>query len=72
MNERDFCYWLQGFFELAEAEELNREQLKAIKEHLQLVFDKEASPYRILSKDEMVDVPLINCSSVWPRSTYEK
>jgi len=57
MKAGDFCYWLQGFFELTEAEELNREQLKAIKEHLQLVFDKKTSTYRILSKDDMVDVP---------------
>lgn len=41
MNERDFCYWLQGFFELNNVEEVNKEQVEVIKEHLKLVFTKE-------------------------------
>ena len=38
MNERDFCYWLQGMFELQTPAMLNAEQTKLIKEHLELVF----------------------------------
>lgn len=41
MNETEFTYWLQGFFELSNAEELTREQVKIIKDHLSLVFDKK-------------------------------
>lgn len=41
MNPRDFCYWLQGFFEIGGAGELSAEQVSVIKEHLQLVFKKE-------------------------------
>lgn len=40
MNERDFYYWLQGFFELSGAKELNKRQVKMIKEHMELVTNK--------------------------------
>lgn len=40
MNERDFAYWLQGFFELTNTETLSAEQVRVVKEHLALVFDK--------------------------------
>ena len=42
MNTQDFCYWLQGYFELSQIDEgLSTEQVVVIKEHLQLVFKKE-------------------------------
>ena len=44
MNTQDFCYWLQGYFELAMTptkEGLTPQQVEVIKEHLQLVFKKE-------------------------------
>lgn len=42
MNTQDFCYWLQGYFELSGVDEgLFKEQVLVIKEHLQLVFKKE-------------------------------
>lgn len=46
MTSRDFCYWLQGFFELsgAEARGLNGDQVAAIKGHLALVFKHEIDP----------------------------
>lgn len=40
MTERDFCYWLQGYFEIAEPVTLTSQQVAVIKEHLQLVFHK--------------------------------
>lgn len=40
MNETNFCYWLQGYFELNKSEELTIEQVKVIKEHLALAFNK--------------------------------
>lgn len=33
-----FCYWLQGFFEMANPEILTLHQVRMIKEHLGLVF----------------------------------
>jgi hypothetical protein len=49
MNERDFCYWLQGFFELDGGDDqarqgLTKEQVEMIKEHLALVFKKVTTP----------------------------
>lgn len=45
MTSRDFCYWLQGFFELAKPDaELTIEQKHTIKNHLALVFKHEIDP----------------------------
>jgi hypothetical protein len=44
MNSLDFCYWLQGFFELSkkpQLKELDENQVQTIKYHLKLVFNKE-------------------------------
>lgn len=43
MNERDFCYWLQGCLELSGSKALDENQVKIIKEHLALVFTKVTS-----------------------------
>lgn len=40
MTPQDFCYWLQGFLEIAEPEQINGQQLIQIRNHLQLVFNK--------------------------------
>jgi hypothetical protein len=43
MNSLEFAYWLEGFFELSTDDSLktlNEQQVKIIREHLQLVFDK--------------------------------
>jgi hypothetical protein len=40
MTERDFCYWLQGLFEISDPKTLDEDQVSMIKEHLQLVFNK--------------------------------
>jgi len=47
MTSRDFCYWLQGWFEIDEAgrrEDFTKEQLTVIKKHLALVFKHEIDP----------------------------
>jgi hypothetical protein len=48
MTSRDFCYWLQGAIELAEADgqsvSLSAAQTVAIKNHLALVFKHEIDP----------------------------
>ncbi len=45
MTSRDFCYWLQGFFEIAKPQEgLSQEQLKMIQNHLNMVFIHEIDP----------------------------
>lgn len=41
MKSVEFCYWLQGLFELANPDELNAEQTELIKRHLAMVFVHE-------------------------------
>lgn len=40
MTSDNFAYWLQGFFELTGTNQLSEKQVRMIKEHLQLVFNK--------------------------------
>lgn len=44
MKSVEFCYWLQGFFEVANPKSINDEQLDMIKRHLNLVFVHEIDP----------------------------
>ncbi len=44
MTSRDFCFWLQGHFELARGMKLTATQVEAIKKHLALVFIHEIDP----------------------------
>jgi hypothetical protein len=38
MKSTEFCYWLQGLFELGAPTQLNAEQTDLIKRHLAMVF----------------------------------
>jgi cobyrinic acid a,c-diamide synthase len=46
MTARDFCFWLQGFFELSVAGDsgLDEEQVEIVQRHLALVFVHEIDP----------------------------
>ncbi len=44
MTSRDFCYWLQGFFEIADPKSLSKEQIDMIQKHLSMVFKHEIDP----------------------------
>lgn len=51
MTSRDFCYWLQGYFEIREGEStvptdktLSHHQVLTIKNHLAMVFKHEIDP----------------------------
>lgn len=49
MNSVDFCFWLQGYFELRDEDDdtfINTENTKKIKQHLDLVFVHEIDPMR--------------------------
>lgn len=43
MQSRDFCFWLQGFFELTNNQTLSSSQVNLIKAHLDLVFKHDVS-----------------------------
>lgn len=51
MTSRDFCYWLQGFFELGDKSDvktdqyrLTHQQIDSIRNHLAMVFRHEIDP----------------------------
>ena len=51
MTSRDFCYWLQGFFELSVSKMdagsnfvLSPDQIQCIQKHLNMVFAHEIDP----------------------------
>lgn len=41
MNEFEYCYWLMGIFELGQPQTFNDKQVYLIKEHLDLVLERE-------------------------------
>lgn len=41
MKSVEFCYWLQGLFEVGEPATLNAKQVDLIKRHLNMVFIHE-------------------------------
>lgn len=46
MTSRDFCYWLQGYFELLGADQgaMTSAQVTAVRAHLAMVFAHEIDP----------------------------
>lgn len=44
MTARDFCYWLQGYFEIAGPSMISEGQIKLIQKHLNMVFEHEIDP----------------------------
>jgi hypothetical protein len=59
ISSENFTYWLQGFFELSNADSLTKEQVATIKLHLAMVFDQTIknniiSSNNIVSPQEIV------------------
>lgn len=54
MTSREFCYWLQGFYEINGVTALNNEQSELIQKHLAMVFkheiDKSYPDHMVLDK----------------------
>lgn len=44
MTSRDFCFWLQGAFELSNPKTLDEEAVESIKAHLSLAFLHDIDP----------------------------
>lgn len=64
MTPENFCYWLQGFFELENPAALSVQQVQQIKDHLQLVFRKETPTY--INLDEEIRRMKAEKASYWP------
>jgi hypothetical protein len=47
MTAREFCYWLQGYFEISDDDKttvLGTAQVRAIRRHLEMVFAHDIDP----------------------------
>jgi hypothetical protein len=65
MSPENFCYWLQGLFELQpDLKELTTEQVQMIKQHLQYVFEGKKSNITFNPSD--VTTPYIQQQPVRP------
>ena len=53
MTPINFAYWLQGFFEISDSNELTPEQVKMIRAHLNLVFFHAIDPETLKDKSEL-------------------
>lgn len=53
MTSKDFCFWLQGMFELANPQALNKAQTELIRRHLHIVFEHEIGPELKKSKPRL-------------------
>lgn len=49
MTPEQFTYWLNGFFEISDTDNLNDKQVRIIRDHLDLVFNK-VTPNRQIEK----------------------
>jgi hypothetical protein len=57
MMTRDFCYWLQGFFEINGTNVVTPQQIDIIKNHLNLCFEHDIdNQYPEKKKTELMDV----------------
>lgn len=50
MTPREFCYWLQGFFEVVQPKTLTKEQVGSIKEKLDESLDDPKKALRALAE----------------------
>lgn len=44
MKATEFCYWMQGMFELTRTKSLDETQVEIIKRHLNMVFIHDIDP----------------------------
>lgn len=73
MTAEQFTYWLQGFFELSDAKILDEKQVKIVKDHLDLVYNKvtpDRSEYQNINEvPPTFFSPQCNTTSVLPDDT---
>lgn len=59
MTPENFCYWVQGYFEIGNIQSLDSAQVLVVKDHLALVFKKVTPQYPSLDKETASDVPKV-------------
>ena len=69
MTPEQFCYWLQGFFELSGQTSLTDEQVEMVKKHLQTVFiNVTGDPSRLNEALQKV-FPGLQPNAIWQTPT---
>jgi hypothetical protein len=68
MTSRDFAFWLQGYFEVANPNEIGPKETEMIKKHLNLVFKREIDPSMGDDKHQQV-LNEIHTPSIWNTHT---
>jgi len=68
MSPSDFVYWLQGFFEMSDAEALSFKQVKMIKQHLALVLKNESKELTEKEIEEILGPKPGIKPTPWPRT----
>ena len=73
MTERDFCYWLQGFFELNKPESLTVEQTTEVRKHLYNVFQHDCENIKMspVTREFYVEDTLNHGYGVGEKQYYE-
>jgi hypothetical protein len=68
MKAVEFCYWLQGYFELFNRGNagLNREQIGQVKAHLALVFKHDIDPSYSVDPKTQADMQKIHDAGKTP------
>ena len=69
MTSRDFAFWLQGYFEVANPIKIGEEETEMIKKHLNLVFKHEIDPSMGDDKHQQV-LNEIHSGTVGPSNSF--
>jgi len=67
MTSRDFCYWLQGFFELEGPYQIEHEAVELIQKHLNMVFEHEIDPSFGEDSGKLTEIHSNNHGELWNR-----
>ena len=66
MTYEQFVIWLHGFFEISNAKTLTQEQVKIIKDHLNMFFDKQTSDKSLETEKSITNSPnLVDPNNLW-------
>lgn len=73
MTSRDFCYWLQGHFEISETKTLGERETDMVKRHLALVFKHEIDPsIDGADKEKAAIIQAMHDGKIAPPHGYDK
>jgi CYTH domain-containing protein len=64
MTPEQFVYWLQGFLEIADSNQLTEKQIQIIKDRIHLVIDKPYSRLQPFNPPPQVDLPYIHLPTI--------